>query len=132
MSDIIQTIQALPELISLKPAPASEISDAERQLGLRFADEYKEYVGAFGAILADGVELTGIAKAESRNVVAVTERERTLNPDVPGDLYVVENTGIDGVIVWQNEKGLVFRTAPHMPPMEIAGSLAEYIASALD
>jgi hypothetical protein len=66
MSNIIQTIQELPKLLPLKPASATEISEAEKQLGLRFADEYKEYLSAIGAILAYGIELTGIAKSKNR------------------------------------------------------------------
>jgi hypothetical protein len=129
MQNIIQTINALPELLSLKPASASEISEAEKRLGLRFADDYKEYLSAFGAILADGIDLTGIAKSEDRDVVSVTEQERALNEGVPGDFYVVENVGIDGIIIWQNEKGTIFQTVPNTPPVEIAASLVEYITS---
>jgi hypothetical protein len=127
VSNIVETIRALPKSLPLKPAPEADIAAAEERLGLRFADEYKEYLGVFGAILADGVELTGIAKSESRHVVAVTMQERKLNPDVPNDLYVVENVGIDGIIIWQNEKGRIFRTVPHTAPAEIAASLADYL-----
>jgi hypothetical protein len=129
MSDIVQTIQALSQLLPLKPAAAGEIADAEKQLGLRFADEYKEYISTFGAILADDIELTGIAKAKSRNVVSVTMQERKLNPDVPDDYYVIENVGVDGIIIWQNASGSVYRTAPNLAPVEIAPSLAAYLAS---
>jgi hypothetical protein len=127
MSDIIKVIEKLPELLSLKPASVSDISDAENQLGLRFSDEYKKYVGAFGAILADGVELTGIAKSKSRDVVSVTVQEKTLNPDVPDDLYVVENAGIDRIIIWQNETGVIFQSVSHTPPVKIAKTLADYL-----
>ena len=129
MPNIIKTIQALPQLLPLKPASVAEISDAEKQLGLQFSEEYKEYLGAFGAILADGIAITGIARSEDRSVVMVTKQEREFNPDIPDNLYVVENIGIDGILIWQDENGKIFSTSPNVPPEEIASSLSAYLTS---
>ena len=82
MSKIVELINSLPDMLPLKPATEVQITDAELQLRVRFADEYKEYLVAFGAIMADGIELTGIAKSEHRNVVSLTKKERELNPKV--------------------------------------------------
>jgi hypothetical protein len=129
MANIIQTIQGLAQLLPLKPASDAEVAAAEKQLGLHFAEEYKEYLRAFGAILADGIELTGIAKSKSRDVIAVTIQERELNPDIPQEYYVVEDVGIDGIIIWQNESGGVFESLPQILPHKIADSLAEYLST---
>ena len=129
MSNIISTIKALPKLLPLKPVSADAISEAEKELNLKFAEEYKTYVSEFGAILADGIELTGIAKSKSRNVVSVTIQERNLNARVPKNLYVIENIGIDGIIVWQDESGIVYKTSPNADPLKIAASLTGYIES---
>ena len=94
-----------------------------------FASEYNEYLGEFGSVLADDIEITGIAKSKNRNVVAVTLREWELNPQVEHNLYVVENLGIDGIIIWQDESGRVYESTPNNKPKKIADSLADYIES---
>lgn len=129
MTTIIDTIQLLPQLLPLKEASITEITDAELQLRLRFSDEYKKYLSTFGAIMADGIELTGIAKSEHRHVVSVTQQEWKLNANVPHTMYVIENTGIDGVIIWQDNHGIVYQTSPNSQPKKLASSLNEYVAS---
>jgi hypothetical protein len=127
MTTIVNTILGLPDLLKLKAASSSEITDAELQLRVQFSPEYKEYLSNFGAIMADGIELTGIAKAEYRNVVPVTKQEWELNENVPHSMYVVENTGIDGMIIWQDASGIIYQTLPNAKPNQIASSLNEYI-----
>lgn len=129
MSEIGDLIKSLPDLIKLKPATSDDINSAERELGVQFAVEYKEYLKAFGAILADGIELTGIAKAKYRNVVPVTKQEWELNPKVPNTMYVVENAGIDGIIIWQDRDGTIYQSQPNVAPVKIAESLYNYIAN---
>ena len=77
--------------------------------------------------MADGIELSGIAKSEHRNVVYLTKQEWGLNPKVPHTMYVVENTCIDGIIIWQDTKGLIYQTLPNTEPKKIADSLSAYI-----
>ncbi|MCL2015848.1 MAG: SMI1/KNR4 family protein [Defluviitaleaceae bacterium] len=127
MSAIIEKMKGLPKLYPLKAATTEEISSAEKELKTAFSEEYKEYLATFGAILADGVELSGIAKSEHRNVVSLTKQERELNPSVPHSMYVIENTGVDGMIIWQDSDGMIYKTQPNAPPERIAGSLAEYL-----
>ena len=107
MENIIQVVKSLPDLLPLKPATAIQIAEAELQLGVSFADEYKEYLASFGAIIADGIELSGIANSEYRNVVSLTKKEWELNPKMPRTMYVVENTCVDGIIIWQDINGVI-------------------------
>lgn len=116
-------------MLPLKSATEEQINEAEQQLGVRFADEYKEYLKAFGAVIADGIELTGIAKSEHRNVVSLTKKERELNSKVPNTMYVIENTCVDGIIIWQDTEGVVYQTSPNTEPAKIASSLYEYITN---
>ena len=127
MSNIINTIQALPDLLPLRAATKKEITNAEIQIRTSFADEYKEYLAAFGAIIADGIELSGIAKAKHRDVVLLTKQERELNSNVPHSMYVIENTGVDGIIIWQDTKGIIYKTYPNSQPKKIAESLSDYL-----
>lgn len=127
MTKIVNTIQVLPNLLPLKAASNTEIVDAELQLRVGFSDEYKKYLSAFGAIIADGIELTGIAKSGHRNVVPVTKQEWELNTNVPHTMYVVESAGVDGIIIWQDKSGVIYQTSPSTHPKQIASSLSDYI-----
>lgn len=128
MKNIVEIINSLSNLLPLKPATSIQIADAELQLRIRFANEYKEYLAAFGAIMADGIELTGITKSEHRNVVAQTKSEWKLNTKIPHNMYVIENTHVDGIIIWQDTNGLIYQSSPSSDAKQIAGSLAEYIS----
>lgn len=127
MADIKKVIENLSNLLSLKGASEDEIIESERRLKLVFSEEYKTYLSQFGAVMADRVELTGIAKSEYRNVVSVTLQERELNINIPNDMYVIENTGIDGIVIWQNASGKIYQTSPNTQPREIAKTLSDYL-----
>ena len=129
MTKIIQVINSLSDLLPLKPATAIQITDAEHQLRVSFASEYKEYLASFGAIMAEGIELSGIAKSEYRNVVALTKKEWELNPQIPHTMYVVENTCVDGIIIWQDTNGTIYQSTLNEEPKQIAVSLSDYILS---
>ncbi len=128
MKNIVEIINSLSNLLPLKPATSIQITDAELQLRISFANEYKEYLAAFGAIMADGIELTGITKSEHRNVVAQTKSEWKLNTKIPHNMYVIENTHVDGIIIWQDTNGLIYQSSPSSDAKQIARSLAEYIS----
>ena len=49
------------------------------------------------------------------------------NPFVPDDWYVLENAGIDGIIIWQDKTGRIYQTMPNGQKEYIADSLAEYL-----
>lgn len=129
MSKIIEVIGQLDNLLTLKPASIEEVEDAEIELALPFAEEYKQYVLKYGAVLADDVELTGISKSKNRNVVHVTKREWEANPLIKHNMYVVENVGIDGIMIWQDSKGYIYESNPHQVANKIANSLADYLMS---
>ena len=52
---------------------------------------------------------------------------REIYPSVPQDCYVIEDAYIDGIVIWQNQKGVIFQATPDSYPIRIANSLAEYI-----
>jgi len=127
MSEVVEVIQSLPKYRRVKKTSDAEIKDAEISLRLAFSNEYKDYLREFGAVALHGMELTGIISVAYRNVVMVTKEEWDLNPKVPHNMYVIENTCIDGVIIWQDTTGRVYRTDPNSAPVKIADSLQEYI-----
>lgn len=132
MSKIIQIVNSLPNLLPLRPADENQINDAENRLRISFTEEYKEYLAEFGAILAEGIELSGIAKSDHRNVVALTQKEWSINPKVPHNMYVIENTYMDGIVVWQDTGGVIYQSRPSMEPTKLADSLSDYLRSRME
>ena len=123
MSKIIDVINGLENLLPLKPASVEAVENVEIELALPLA----EYLLKYGAILADDVELTGIAKSKNRDVVQVTQREWSANAKINHNLYVVENIGIDGIVIWQDGTGKIYESSPNKAAKQIANSLAEYL-----
>ncbi|KEI07144.1 hypothetical protein Z957_09440 [Clostridium sp. K25] len=129
MSKIIDVIKGLNNLLPLKPATVEDIGNVEIELALPLSEEYKEYLQNYGAIMADDVELTGIAKSKNRDVIQVTQREWAANNKIKHNLYVVENIGIDGIIIWQDGSGKIYESRPNHGVTQIADSLAAYLES---
>lgn len=124
---IIEKLRSFKDLASLKAAQESDIVQSEKQLTLKFANEYREYTSEFGAVMFNGHVLTGVVDSKRLNVVSMTKTEWEYNPQVPHTMYVIENAGIDGIIIWQDEAGTIYQSMPYKQPKKIAASLAEYV-----
>ena len=128
MADFISILSSLPDFHALAGASEEQIAQAERALSLRFADDYRQYVRAFGVVSASGHELTGICASKRLNVVEVTLSARGAQPAVPQDWYVLEEANIDGIVIWQSGTGEVFQTQPDAEPVKLAGGICEYLS----
>lgn len=116
-------------LISSGAVDENEIMKVEDTLGVKFADEYRAYISNFGTASFYGHELTGICEGDaSINVVDVTLEERAYFPNIPRGWYVVEQTHIDGIVIWQDEDGCIYRATPNSV-VKICNSLREYISA---
>lgn len=129
MTDIIKVINSKDSVIHGKETNENEIKQAELELGLRFADDYRNYIKQFGCMVIGSREITGISSQENYNVVSTTKAQRNYNKNIPENSYVIEQLNIDGIIIWQSSNGEVFQTSPNTAPMKIADSLVEYIQS---
>lgn len=127
MDSIITILAQKCNLFHLEGVTEQDILHAEKELGLQFSEEYKEYLAKFGVVSYDSHELTGICPFPRLNVVCVTNEERQFNPFVPKRCYVIEQTNVDGIVVWQASDGRVYQTYPGSKPVQIAESLSEYI-----
>ena len=129
MSTLTDAFAAKNSFLSGKGISNEQISQAEQNLGLSFSEEYREYLSLYGIAAFDGHELTGITKSNRLDVVSTTIEARKRYPDLPGDLYVVESTGIEELIILQNTDGKVFGCAPNYRLEKICDSLSDYIAN---
>ena len=125
--NILEIIKSLKDVRSLGGANETQILEAESLIGLEFSDEFKEYVKEYGAVFAHGLELLGVSRSKRLDAASVTLEERELNENFPNDMYVVENLGIDGILILQNEKGEVFEIFTNTKPKKIYNSLVDYL-----
>lgn len=123
MSELFSAVT--DKLYHLKGADVDEVIRAEKTLGMRFDEEYRNYLLTYGVVSFGSHELLGIGGDSYLDVVHETLRERE-NPDFPKDCYLIENVGIDGRLIIQNEDGGVFQLSD-AGVRKIADSLREYI-----
>lgn len=128
MSAIKDAFESRKQLLAGNGVSPEQVAQAEKQLGLSFAPEYREYLSTYGIAAFDGHELTGITKSDRLNVVAVTKEAKARYTDIPADYYVVEQVGVEELIIWQSGSGEIYGSAPNYDCRKICRSLSEYIA----
>ena len=129
MENIISVIKKLEGLRYSKGVSEIEIKCAEERLNLVFSDDYKMYLESFGTISAKGIELTGLNVSSRINVVDVTLNERELNPNIPSNMYVIENIAIESILILQNEKSEIFEARATGKVNKIHNNLSDYLSS---
>ncbi|MCR4577105.1 MAG: SMI1/KNR4 family protein [Clostridiales bacterium] len=127
MKDWIATIVAENMLGNAIGTSSESILNIEKNLGVRFSKEYKEFLSSIGVCMFNGHEIVGISQYSGLDVLSTTNEARELNPDVPANFYVIENAHFDGIYIWQDETGAVYQTYPNCQPKKIADSLYEYL-----
>ena len=127
MLEFVEKLPLMPDFCAIGKVDQVRIEEAERALGLSFAEEYRAYLAAFGVAAACGHELTGLCDSLRLNVVSVTEVARADVARVPADWYVVEQTGMDGALCWQSGQGKIYQTMPGREPILLCDSLLAYV-----
>lgn len=127
MQEIVTKIKNKAGFVALQGADEKTARSAEQTLGVKFADDYRQYVLAYGAASFEGHELTGVCSAPRLNVVEVTKEERSFADSIPQNWYVIEQTHIDGIVIWQAQSGEIYSSSPEHKPLKIFNSLCDYI-----
>lgn len=125
--NIIQALQEKEDLLHGDELDEKTIEAAEAELHLRFAPDYRKYLHEMTIAAYDGHELTGLSKADRTNVVSVTKQKWLECPKVPHEWYVVEDAGIDWIVVWQSQDGKVYETVGDEEPMCVAETMVEFV-----
>lgn len=126
MRSVYQNLSELPHFRCLGAAASDAIAEAEAELGLSFAKDYRSYLEACSFASVNGHEFTGICKSPRLDVVNVTRKEREKWPDIDPRWYVLERTGMDGVVAWQSADGVVYLSIPESGYVVACDSLVEY------
>lgn len=131
--NIIEKIKKIEDLdINQKGGASDEqIERAEKRLNLKFSKEYIEYVKEFGAIVFFETEWSGLNIDGYLNVVNMTEDERALNEFFPKKYFVVENIGVDRILIISNEEGKIY-SIQYDKIKFLCDSLSEYLDICLE
>ena len=112
---------------AMKGAEEREIAEAEKELSISFAPEYKDFLQKYGVASIKGHEFFGLGSSKRLDVVYNTKQLRADNNIMGKDCYAVEATGMDGIVIVQNYSGKVFEVKSGKKPMLLCNSLEEYI-----
>ena len=126
MSIIVDKLKSVPDLLHLNGCVTSQIRDAQQALGIVFPEEYVEYVKEFGAVSFYGTEWTGLNVSGSLNVVTATMQERRLDSSFPNDVFLLENIGVDGLMIVMGEDGKIY-SFQHGKKAFLYNSVCEYL-----
>ena len=69
-----------------------------------------------------------LSKGKRLNIIDATIEAKKINPNVPDGFYLIENLGIDHIMIWQNKNGELFQTVGNNTPEKIALTLMDYIS----
>ena len=129
MSKLLDYISNTPDCITGKSVEKTTIESAEKQLQLKFSKEYCEMIEKYGFLMIDSHEIMGFSKTSRLNVVENTLSIRKRDANFPASLYVVEDLGIDKILILQSSNGEVYEYVPGSTPKSIFPSLVDYIMS---
>ena len=117
MSKLVALLSHVPGAIFSEGVSEEEIIHAEEELGLRFPDDYRQYLKEFGTVsfyhphrthMMFDAEWTGVnTEQKYRDVVITTLEERKRYPDFPHNAFVIENMGVPGMSVICDTEGNV-------------------------
>ena len=108
MDKIIELFTKIEGLKSLGGCSQEEMQEAEEKLGLKFPEEYKNYLLEYGTARFNGVELCGLNSTGYLNVVEATEQEKSVNHAFPNKMFVIEDLGVDAKLIIGDEKGNIY------------------------
>ena len=127
MSEWIEKIKRNNLFHFAQPADICKIKDAENLLCVKFADDYTKFLQNIGACICFGHEINGLTEKSNLNIIKSTEEQRKLNLSVPSTWYAIEDTHIDGIIIWQDQSGSIYQISPGNLPIKIATGIVQYL-----
>ncbi|MDO5406467.1 MAG: SMI1/KNR4 family protein [Eubacteriales bacterium] len=96
------------KVFHLKGVSAETVIAAEQKLGVCFSDEFRNYLMEYGVVSFGSHEFMGLGGDMYLDVVGETLNERANNNIFPKNCYLIENLGIDGILILQNEEGEIY------------------------
>ncbi|KPB04503.1 SMI1/KNR4 family protein [Bacillus sp. CHD6a] len=99
------------DIRTVGPIDEDVITQAEKELNVSFPRSYKEIVKQYGVISAGTDEIFGLGVSGYLNVVESTKEERTLANGELDKYIVIQNLGIEGILIVVDENDNTFEYA---------------------
>lgn len=128
MKSTIEKISKEYKVFQGRGVSADEVKNAEARLGVQFPDQYKQFLQECGIMSFGSHELLGLGVSGYLNVVETTETERTIGHGIPAGCFVIENVGVDGVLIVMDSSGNVYSIQGETKKM-VASGFCAYIES---
>lgn len=128
MNNVINTIESFKRKRFTGGISSELIENAESTLSLSIAPEYKAILEQYGSLSVKGEEFLGI-DSNNYDMVRATKEARLSDKNLPNDVYVIENTAIEGILIVQNSSGSIFTYQPNNKLELVARSFNDYLLS---
>ncbi|MCT8137601.1 SMI1/KNR4 family protein [Anaerobacillus sp. CMMVII] len=110
MMDVLNILNNA-DITTVGPVDEEVIAQAEKDLQVAFPKSYKEIIKQYGVISAGTDEIFGLGVSGYLNVVVSTKEERTLANGELDKYVVIQNLGIEGILIVVDENDNVFEYA---------------------
>ena len=107
--------------------PILTIQEAEKRLRLSFADDYKSIVKQKFPKEYCYATIMGISDKPFLDVVTMTKIAREEYPNIPFNMYVIANLGIDYFYMLQDQSGTIYECHASIGIRKAYNNLAAYI-----
>ncbi|WP_297248292.1 SMI1/KNR4 family protein [uncultured Brachyspira sp.] len=108
-----------------------DIKDLETKLNLKLDNSMYVYLKDICLFSYKDKEFFGLGVKGYRNILNTTLEERELNDSFPKDCLVLQNVGVDGLLVLVNTKGQVIEWTPSGHNKIISNNLEDFLINEL-
>lgn len=108
-----------------------DIKELEDKLTIKLDNSLKSYLKNIGLFSYEDKEFFGLGVKGYKNMLKATLEERELNDSFPKDCLVLQNVGVDGLLVLVDTKGQVIEWTPSGHNKIISNNLEEFLINEL-
>ena len=130
MKKLKQRLIAL-KIYSKKSVEEKDIKELENKLNLKLDNSMYEYLKNIGSFSYKSKEFFGLGVKGYRNILNATLEERELSESFPKDCLILQNIGIDGLLILVNTKGQVLEWMPSGHKKIISNNLEDFLLNEL-
>ena len=109
----------------------NDIKEIEEKLSIKLHNSLKDYLKSIGLFSYEDKEFFGLGVKGYKNMIKATSEERELNGNFPKDSVVLQNVGVDGLLVLVNTKGEVIEWTPSGHNKTVSNNLEEFLLNEL-
>lgn len=131
MEKLNQKLTAL-KIYSKKNIEEKDIEELENKLNLKLDNSMYKYLKNIGSFSYKSKEFFGLGVKGYRNILNTTLEERELSEMFPKDCLVLENIGIDGLLILVNTKGQILEWTSSGHKKIISNNLEDFLLNELN